>query len=153
MDDHNHTKELKPTVENLSKAIYTVNRHAKTATNPKYLYLLKKKALQKLLNEGKGKKVGLHFSKNPRFSQQQSDVLISLGDYFFHMPPTKEDFVNLPHLGTLNHSYRNPKAHMSLNIAKQLLQNYTGIKEKPLVTNRKRPATKPVFKKLGESYF
>ncbi len=83
MDDHNHTKELKPTVENLSKAIYTVNRHAKTATNPKYLYLLKKKALQKLLNEGKGKKVGLHFSKNPRFSQQQSDVLISLGDYFF----------------------------------------------------------------------
>ena len=106
MDDHNHTKELKPTVENLSKAIYTVNRHAKTATNPKYLYLLKKKALQKLLNEGKGKKVGLHFSKNPRFSQQQSDVLISLGDYFFHMPPTKEDFANLPHLGTLNHSYR-----------------------------------------------
>ncbi|MDA7026257.1 YkyB family protein [Bacillus sp. CLL-7-23] len=151
MDDNNHTKELKPTIENLSKAIYTVNRHAKTATNPKFLYLLKKKALQKLINDGKGKKVGLHFSQNPKFSQQQSDVLISLGDYVFHMPPTKEDFENLPHLGTLNHSYRNPRAQMSLYIAKQLLQNYTGLKEK-LVTSRKQ-AAKPVFKRLGESYF
>ncbi len=44
------------TIENLSKAVYTVNRHAKTAPNPKYLYLLKKRALQKLVKEGKGKK-------------------------------------------------------------------------------------------------
>ncbi|MCQ5304644.1 YkyB family protein, partial [Bacillus licheniformis] len=73
---------------NLSKSIYTVNRHSKTETNHKYLYILKNKALQKLLNEGKGKKVCLHFSKNPRFSQHQSDVLISLGDYFFHIRPT-----------------------------------------------------------------
>lgn len=48
MDDHAYTKDLQPTVENLSKAVYTVNRHAKTAPNPKYLYLLKKRALQKL---------------------------------------------------------------------------------------------------------
>lgn len=63
MDDHAYTKDLQPTVENLSKAVYTVNRHAKTAPNPKYLYLLKKRALQKLVKEGKGKKIGLHFSK------------------------------------------------------------------------------------------
>lgn len=41
MDDHAYSKELQPTIENLSKAVYTVNRHAKTAPNPKYLYLLK----------------------------------------------------------------------------------------------------------------
>ena len=82
MDDHNHTKELKPTVENLSKAIYTVNRHAKTATNPKYLYLLKRKLCKSCLMKEKVKGRPA-FSKNPRFSQQQSDVLISLGDYFF----------------------------------------------------------------------
>ena len=154
MDDHAYTKDLQPTVENLSKAVYTVNRHAKTAPNPKYLYLLKKRALQKLVKEGKGKKIGLHFSKNPRFSQQQSDVLISIGDYYFHMPPTKEDFEHLPHLGTLNQSYRNPKAQMSLTKAKHLLQEYVGMKEKPLVPNRQQPAYhKPVFKKLGESFF
>lgn len=70
------------------------------------------------------------------------------------MPPTKEDFEHLPHLGTLNQSYRNPKAQMSLTKAKHLLQKYVGMKEKPLVPNRQQPAYhKPVFKKLGESYF
>lgn len=75
MDDHAYTKDLQPTVENLSKAVYTVNRHAKTAPNPKYLYLLKKRALQKLVKEGKGKKIGLHFSKNPRFSQLAPTII------------------------------------------------------------------------------
>lgn len=56
MDDYAHTKDIEPTAENIAKAIYTVNRHAKTAPNPKFLYLLKKRALQKLLQEGKGKK-------------------------------------------------------------------------------------------------
>lgn len=64
MDDHAYTKDLQPTVENLSKAVYTVNRHAKTAPNPKYLYLLKKRALQKLVKEGKGKKMGFIFKKS-----------------------------------------------------------------------------------------
>ena len=63
-------------------------------------------------------KEGLHFSRNPRFSQQQSDVLIRLGDYFFHIPPTKEDFRILPHLGHLESSYRNPKTTLSLTVAK-----------------------------------
>ncbi|ALC80881.1 MULTISPECIES: YkyB family protein [Bacillus] len=151
MDDHSRANKMQPTVENLSKAIYIVNRHAKTAPNPKFLYFLKKRALQKLVKEGKCKKLGLHFSRNPKYSQQQSDVLIALGDYYFHMPPTKEDFEKLPHLGTLNESYRNPKAHMPLIQAKNLLQDYVGIKDKPVSTTRKQ--TKPVFKKLGESYF
>lgn len=142
-------------IENLSRAIFTVNRHAKTAPNPKYLYTLKRKSLEKLLAEGKAKKEGLHFSKNPRNSQQQSDVLVSAGEYYFHMPPSKEDFENLPHLGKLNQTYRNPKTQMGLTYAKRLLQSYVGIKEeedhqKPM---RSGSIQKPVFKKLGQSYF
>jgi len=142
--------QLEPTVGNLAKAIFTVNRHAKTALNPSYLYLLKKKAIEKLISEGKAQKVGLHFSPNPRYSKQQSDVLVSVGNYFFHIPPTKDDFVHLPHLGSLNQSYRNPVEKMSLSQAKALLQAYTGITEKspPKRTVNK----KPVFKRLGERF-
>ncbi|WP_226666051.1 YkyB family protein [Metabacillus litoralis] len=158
MDDHKRldpTKQL--TTENLARAIYVVNRHAKTAPNPKYLYLLKKNALIKLLKEGKAQKEGLHFSNNPKFSQQQSDVLVSAGEYYFHMPPTKDDFDKLPHLGTLNQTYRNPKANMSLTKAKNLLQNYVGLNEdkkspQSIHSTQTRTYEKPVFKRLGESY-
>jgi YkyB-like protein len=143
-------KPLELTVDNIAKAIFTVNRHAKTALNPSFLYLLKKKAIEKLLQEGKAKKIGLHFSRNPKYSQQQSDVLVSVGDYYFHIPPTKKDFATLPHLGALNDSYRNPVTRMSLSQAKALLQAYTGIRETP--PKRKQPQAKPVFKRLGESY-
>ncbi|MBA2874181.1 YkyB family protein [Thermaerobacillus caldiproteolyticus] len=143
-------ERLEPTIDNLAKAIFTVNRHAKTALNPSFLYLLKKKTIAKLLKEGKARKVGLHFSRNPKYSQQQSDVLVAIGDYYFHIPPTKEDFANLPHLGALNDSYRNPVTRMPLSQAKALLQAYTGIKELP--HQRKKTYQKPVFKRLGESY-
>ena len=69
-------------INRLAQSIFVVNRHAKAATNPKYLYWLKKTALERLIAEKKAIKEGLHFSRNPRFSQQQSDVLIRLGDYF-----------------------------------------------------------------------
>jgi hypothetical protein len=141
--------------QNLTHAIFSVNRHAKTATDPKYLYLLKRKALEKLVQEGKAKKVGLHFSRNPKNSRQQSDVLISAGDYFFHMPPSKEDFENLPHLGSLNQTYRNPKSNMALSQAKDILQNYVGVTPSLPKLQKKTTNTKyqkPVFKRLGESY-
>lgn len=145
---------LEPTLENLAKAVFIVNKHAKTATNPKFLYLLKRKALEKMVTEGKAKKEGLHFSRNPKNSQQQSDVLVSAGNYYFHMPPSKEDFVNLTHLGSLNQSFRNPKTSMPLNQAKLLLQQYVGIKEENQTPKRKfnKRYQKPVFKKLGQSY-
>ncbi|WP_425429453.1 YkyB family protein [Domibacillus antri] len=138
----------------LAKAIFTVNRHAKTATNPKYLYALKKKALLKMIKEGKAEKKGLHFSRNPKNSRQQSDVLVSCGQYTFHMPPCKEDFNQLPHLGRLNEQIRNPRCSMSLSKAKELLETYTGMTEdrsKPSPPARKK-YTKPVFKPLGQSY-
>lgn len=153
--DSSKPSSLKPTTENLSQAIFIVNRHAKTAPNPRYLYQLKAKALKKLLIEGKAKKVGLHFSANPKYSQQQSDVLIVCGDYSFHLPPSKDDIHSLPHLGKLDQYVRNPKATLSLSQAKRLLISYTGFKENHSGTfsSKKNHYSKPVFKKLGESYF
>lgn len=146
---------FQPTALNLSQAIFTVNRHAKTAINPKYLYKLKKASIEKMLVEGKAIKVGLHFSENPKFSKQQSDVLVQCGEYSFHIPPSKQDFEALPHLGKLDHSSKNPKCRMPLNQAKQLLENYTGIHEvqnNNYPHNRSPKTTKPIFKKLGDSY-
>ncbi|MDR6124370.1 MULTISPECIES: YkyB family protein [Bacillaceae] len=148
--------KLNLTIENLAQAVFIVNRHAKTATNPKFLYKLKQESLKKLIQEGKAKKVGLHFSENPRNSQQQSDVLVECGRYTFHIPPIKSDFHELPHLGKLDGRVRNPKATLSLSFAKALLQTYTGITEieNPVSISKKnqRPYQKPIFKKLGERY-
>lgn len=149
-------KNTNLTIENLSQAVFIVNRHAKTAPNPKFLYKLKQEALKKLIEEGKAKKIGLHFSENPKNSQQQSDVLVECGNYTFHIPPTKLDFQQLPHLGKLDGRVRNPKAALSLNASKALLQAYTGISDigHPPVNQRKKhpPYQKPIFKKLGERY-
>ncbi|MCM3726131.1 YkyB family protein [Neobacillus cucumis] len=148
--------KLNLTIENLSQAVFTVNRHAKTAVNPKFLYKLKQESLKKLIVEGKARKVGLHFSDHPRNSQQQSDVLVECGKYTFHIPPTKSDFQELPHLGKLDGSVRNPKTHISLNAAKALLQSYTGITElenqPSYPRNKQQTYQKPIFKKLGERY-
>ncbi len=110
-----------------------------------------------MLREGKAKKVGLHFSANPKYSQQQSDVLVVSGNYSFHIPPSKEDFTSLPHLGKLSEHVKNPKTRLPLTIAKILLQSYTGICEKEECEKSKgtgKPkARQPQFKRLGESYF
>ncbi|WP_071459268.1 YkyB family protein [Bacillus massilinigeriensis] len=151
--DRNRQTPLQHTIENLSQAIFIVNRHAKTAPNPKFLYSLKHEALQKLLREGKATKIGLHFSQNPKYSQQQSDVLVVCGRYSFHIPSTKKDFENLPHLGKLDDAVRNPKATISLSQAKKLLLSYTGKKEENHQGMQKKNYQKPVFKKLGESFF
>jgi YkyB-like protein len=144
---------LHPTVENLSQAIFTVNRHAKTATNPKFLYKLKHEAILKLIKNGDARKIGLHYSGNPRYSQQQSDVLVECGSYTFHIPPAKKDFEDLPHLGKLDSFVRNPKTRLPLGQAKKLLASYTGLKEESENQHdKKKKYQKPVFKKLGESY-
>jgi hypothetical protein len=151
---HPHTNG-RLTIDNLSQALFIVNRHAKTAPNPKFLYKLKHESLKKLIEEGKAIKIGLHFSQNPRNSKQQSDVLVECGHYTFHIPPTKSDFAELPHLGKLDGSVRNPKTSLSLSQAKSVLQTYTGIKEieqPPSNRQNNRPYQKPIFKKLGERY-
>ncbi|WP_391208238.1 YkyB family protein [Psychrobacillus sp. L4] len=129
--------------ERIATAIYTVNRHAKTAIDNKPLYELKKLALTKMLAENKAKKIGLHFVRNPKFSQQQSSVLIQCADYYFHIIPVKEDFKNLPHLGNLDDTYRNPIRKMNLRMAKQLLSDYIG----PQSIIRRTPKQSPIYSK------
>lgn len=143
-DEHKFPTEL------LSKALFIINRHAKTAPDSKYLYQLKHAAIKKMLSEGKAKKVGLHFSRNPRFSQQQLDVLISCGKYYFHIPPSKEDIQNLKNLGKPKDSIRNPKTVLPLKEAKRILQRYTGFKKQEKTNPFASRYTKPVFKRLGE---
>ena len=111
----------------ISQAIFTVNRHAKTASDNQYLYALKKEALNKMILQNRAQKLGLHFSKNPQKSQQQSSVLVKCGNYYFHMLPKKEDFESLEHLGHLDESFRNPASRMNLRSAKEILSELTGL--------------------------
>ena len=127
----------------IAKAIFTVNRHAKTATDNQYLYALKKEALHLMIQQNRAQKLGLHFSKNPRKSQQQSSVLVKCGDYYFHMLPRKEDFHTLKHLGDLDETYRNPPSRMNLKHAKELLRSFTGLDP---------TETKPAMSALSKRY-
>lgn len=113
----------KPLVE-LAQALYTINRHAKTAPEPQHLYYLKKTAINRLLQEKKAKKIGLHFSDHPKYSNQHSTLLVKVADYYFHIPPSKEDFNELEHLGKLDQNYRNPQIKMSLSVAKKIVYKY-----------------------------
>src|SRR5690625_2673641 len=122
-------------VDKLAKAIFTVNRHAKAALKPQHLYTVKKIAIEKLLKEKKAEKIGLHFSNNPKFSNQHSTLLVKIGNYYFHIPPSKQDFKEVKHLGTLNHHFRNPKTRMSLSKAKKILYNFIDL-DPPKKTNQ-----------------
>ncbi|MFC7061382.1 YkyB family protein [Halobacillus seohaensis] len=110
----------------LAESLFIVNRHAKTAPQPKHLYEIKKRAITQLLNEKRAKKIGLHFSEHPKYSKQHSTLLIEVGGYYFHIPAEKKDFDQLQHLGNLDQSYRNPKPKLSLSRAKRNLYNYLG---------------------------
>lgn len=114
------------TIRQLAIAIYTVNRHAKTATNNRELYTLKNKAIQRLLQSGDAKKIGLHFVDNPQLSQQSSTVLVECSGFLFHTLPEKGDFTSLPHLGAQDQTFRNPQERMNLKTAKELLIDFVG---------------------------
>ena len=111
-------------VREIAKALYTVNRHAKTAPEPRHLYYIKKEAINRLLKENKAERIGLHFSEHPKLSNQHSTLLVKVDDYYFHILPTKKDFEQLRHLGSLDQNYRNPQAKMSLSQAKKIIYNY-----------------------------
>lgn len=136
----NHTHSIRQ----LATAIYTVNRHAKTATDNKQLYALKKMALDKLLLSGNAEKVGLHFVDNPKFSKQHSTVLVRCDDFLFHTIPEKEDFNTLPHLGQQDPTSRNPQERMSLKTARELLSNYVGPSQPQIPERKKTPPKKSI---------
>ncbi|WP_085992532.1 YkyB family protein [Oceanobacillus senegalensis] len=117
-------EQQKDFIADLARALYTINRHAKTAPQPKHLYFIKKETINKLLKEKRAKKVGLHFSDHPKFSNQHSTLLVKVDKYYFHIPPTKEDFKELEHLGSLDQNYRNPQTKMSLSKAKSIVYQY-----------------------------
>lgn len=137
-----------PSIRQLAIAIYTVNRHAKTAPDNKNLYELKKLALDKLIQDEQAEKIGLHFVDTPKHSKQHSTTLVQCSDFLFHMIPEKGDFNNLPHLGHQNQASRNPQERMSLRTAKTLLSNYIGIVEKEVTEVKQKPIKKP-FKKMN----
>ncbi|WP_067839862.1 YkyB family protein [Amphibacillus sediminis] len=128
---------MKYEISEIAKAIFIINRHAKTALNPKALYKMKKQAIEKLLIERQARKIGLHFSERPKFSRQHSTVLVQVDQYYFHIPPNKQDFKDFKHLGDLDHTFRNPKTKMSLTQAKRIICSYldipfqTEVKQKP----------------------
>ncbi|WP_156290491.1 YkyB family protein [Oceanobacillus salinisoli] len=138
-------EQHKVSLADLAKALYTINRHAKTAPEPKHLYFIKKETINKLLKEKRARKVGLHFSNHPKFSNQHSTLLVKVDDYYFHIPPTKEDFKELEHLGTLDQNYRNPQTKMSLSKAKKIVYNYINWKPEKKQHSIKRRYTSSYY--------
>lgn len=131
---------LKNEVNQIAQAIYSVNRHAKAATKPQHLYAIKKAALNKLLKENKAKKIGLHFSQNPKNSNQYSTLLIKVDNYYFHLPPSKDDLKKLTHLGDLDENYRNPRTQMSLSHAKKIIYEYINWQSNPKKSKKTTPS-------------
>lgn len=132
-------------IQQLSQALFSINRHAKTAPEPQHLYQIKKEAIHKLLNENRAKKIGLHFSDRPSKSNQHSTLLVSVGDYFFHILPEKNDFQELEHLGALDQNYRNPKSKMSLSQAKRIIYRYINWKPKKKSPTRNKTTPSSYF--------
>ncbi|MFA9560137.1 YkyB family protein [Evansella sp. AB-rgal1] len=136
-----------PDLKQIQYALYTINRHAKTALNPSELYHLKKTTLKRLLAEKRAEKVNLQYSINPRNGLQSSVVLVKVGTtdnelkFYFHMLAEKGDFdLNLKHIGKIDNNINNPKVHMGLETAKSILYRY--IKEKPLGSTKKHTRAK-----------
>lgn len=129
----------KQAIRQLAIAIYTINRHAKTAPNNKQLYTLKKMALDKLIRTGNAEKLGLHFVENPKFSKQHSALLVRCDDFLFHTIPDKEDFKTLPHLGQQDAASRNPQERMSLKTARDLLSAFVN-PHAPMIEEKKSTA-------------
>lgn len=142
-----------PSIRQLAIAIYTVNRHAKTAPDNKKLYDLKKLSLDKLIQDGQAKKIGLHFVETPKHSKQHSTTLVQCSDFLFHMIPEKEDFNNLPHLGHQDQASRNPQERMSLRMAKSLLADFTGTPSEIVRDIKRKPLRKPPKKMNNKSDF
>jgi hypothetical protein len=133
------------TLNDIAKALFVVNRHAKTAPDPSYLYQLKKQTVAKLLEQNKAKKIGLHFSEHPKLSRQHSTMLVQVAEYYFHIPAAKEDFKTLPHLGELDKTFRNPKPNLSLSQAKRILASYLNLSPQEAKKKQQPPVSRSAY--------
>lgn len=126
---------MKTTIQEIAKAIYIVNTHAKNAPE---LYTIKNRAIQRLLKEGRAEKLGLNYSQNPRNALQHLDVLVTVDKFLFHHPSTKEDRNKLKIIvSETNH--RNSKVSMPLRRAKQILEAYSPLPKPPGIHKRSNP--------------
>lgn len=145
-------------LESIKQALYSVNRHAKTAISKHELYDLKYQTLQKLIKIGHAKKMCLEYSTRSGKAQQSTVVLVKVGmknegePLYFHMIPEKDDFKSLKHTGTvITQGLHNPKSTMSLTLAKKLLQEFIGKESKKANTQKPRKPT--LNKKIFTSSF
>ncbi|MBU9713029.1 YkyB family protein [Evansella tamaricis] len=123
-------------------ALYTINRHAKTALDSSELYYLKRKSLKKLETQNLAEKVCREYSTNPSKGLQSSVVLVKVGtpeseyQFYFHTIAEKGDS-QLKHTGKINNDLKNPRIHMRLDAAKTILYNFLG--ESPQKKRNKKP--------------
>ncbi|ADU30581.1 YkyB family protein [Evansella cellulosilytica] len=131
-----------PSLQHIKSALYTVNRHAKTALDSRELYYLKRKTLKKLVEENLAEKICLEYSLNPSKGFQSSVVLVRVGHskskepFYFHTIAEKSDF-KLEHKGKINQSIQNPRVQMALVTAKSILYKYLGETPKQKKTSHK----------------
>jgi len=137
-------------LKEIARALFTVNRHAKTAPEPQHLYHIKKETINKLLKEKRAKKIGLHFSNHPKMSNQHSTILVKVDNYYFHILPEKKDFEELDHLGKLDRNYRNPRTKMSLSQAKKIIYRYINWQPKKSRNYRKQYSSYYTPSSLGK---
>nr|MBA5586573.1 hypothetical protein [Anaerobacillus isosaccharinicus] len=120
-------------ISQITQALHTINRSTKIdKKNSGKLYALKKEVIEKLLQIGAAKKLGLQLYA---FTAQQPvtlTVLIQIDanskTYYFHTIPEPNDLINLPHLGRNDPDLRNPKSYMPLHKAKRVLEKFCGHK-------------------------
>ncbi|MCQ6264720.1 YkyB family protein [Fictibacillus sp. WQ 8-8] len=139
---------MKNNTTEIAQAIYILNKHAKNAPE---LYAMKKRAIEKLMKQGKAKKVGLNYSPNPGKALQRLDVLIQVEEYLFHLPSSRGDRKTLEIL-EYDADSRNPKVMMPLKRAKEILEQYAP-SPKPTVPNKPKPKPKPPQKYVGLSSY
>jgi hypothetical protein len=153
------TTKLNYDIELIAQAIYSVNRHVKTATDKRELYDLKSKALTKLIKIGHAQKIWLEYSTQSKNAKQNTVVLVKVGiktkgkPHYFHMLPEKEDFLSLKHkqIVGVQELLRNPKSSLSLKMAKEILVKFIDVA--PVKAKIQRPIKKALDKKIFVSSF
>ncbi|MFN7249910.1 MAG: YkyB family protein [Anaerobacillus sp.] len=117
-------------ISRIAKALYVINLKTKVDKHAAHFYSLKKEVLEKLVEEGSARKVGLQFYSYTKRHDAALTVLIQIDaddkTYFFHALPTPDDIRSLPNLGESQTDFRNPSSSMRLEHAKYILCKFCG---------------------------
>lgn len=138
--------DIDPTIENLSQALYVINKSAKVSRDTKnenyqrrrhgivsaakkrqeHLYSLKDATLNKLLKEKLANVKGYHKQKSSYNDEYNYLILIEFGDFTFHKPSFPGQVENLVELGEVNKisSEKTFKAKINFFESEKLLEKY-----------------------------